>query len=441
MAELTRQEIIDAITSRIVTAKSSGRPSMGLNVDATMIDIKKDAAKIKSKAELKKYLDTGILPTHGFTETALAQVNGQPYGAAANAPLAGIVFTMPAGVKAAGSVIKALRTKPVVDAGEEAVKVGGKAGRLVKKGIKYGVGATILGAGINALGNIGKGNDATASNDPLAIAEQNAAQAISDYNAAGGNVLDVVNSPYGKQIGLTPNTITAFASKNGVDTSMGLVGINGVGIFTGKETKEITFKKSGFKTGGKEIVSLADWKKMFPTDMAQVNDLKSKFGLDPSAGLFDVKNAWDKYGDLSLQYARAGTTISPYELAKINNSLTGGGGGSKTSITIDESPMAEQDIKRVAQNQLAKSLGLANIDDNMWKDILKVVRKNESKKPTKTVITQTGNKAVRKTTPGYGQSDIMADVEAYAKTDPRYSDFQTADVFGNALVKALGLKS
>jgi hypothetical protein len=103
--------------------------------------------------------------------------------------------------------------------------------------------------------------------------------------------------------------------------------------------------------------------------------------------------------------------------------------------------MAETDIKQTAQRQLAQSLGLANIDDQMWKDILKIVRKKEAKNPTKTVITQTGNKAVRKTTPGYGQTDVMADVEAYAKQDPRYSDFQTADVFGNALTKALGLKA
>jgi hypothetical protein len=445
MAELTQQEIIDAITKQIAQAKTSNRPSIGLNPDATTADIKKDAAKIKSKAELSKYLKTGVLPTHGFTETALAQIGGTPYGAAANAPLAGIAFTGGAGVKAIGKLAGAIKAKKAADVAEEGVKVAGKGGKILtkKNAAKLGVLGAAGAWATNALGNIGGGNDANAANDPQAIAQQNALEAIQNANLAGVDVTTVAQGLYGKQLGLNADNILAFANKGGIDTSAGLVGLNGVGIFTGKETKGTKVGPKGvvYPTSKREVVSLADWKKMFPTDMAQVNDLKSKFGLDPSAGIFDVKNAWDKYGELSLNYARAGQTISPYDLAKINRGLTGGGGGSKTQVTIDESPMAENDIKQIAKNQLAKSLGLANIDDSMWNDILKVVRKKEAKNPTKRVVTTTGNKSVVKTTPGYGQSDIMADVEAYAKTDPRYGDFQTADVFGNALVKALGLKS
>jgi hypothetical protein len=439
MAELTQQEIIDAITSAVVKAKSSGKPSIGLNPDAKMPDIKKDAAKITSKAELNKYLKTGILPTHGFAETALAQLDGAPYGAAANAPLAGAVFTAGAGIKAAGSVIKALRTKKVAGAAEEGVKIATK-GSKIKKAGKWALVAGVAAAGVDALGKIGGGNNAATSNDPQAIAEQQALQAIADANNAGTSVLNVASGPLGKQLNLNADNILAFANKGGVDTSLGLVGLNNVGVFTGKRLDKTGPKGIVYKGLKPEIVGIRDWEKLFPTDPKQVNELKTQFGLDPSADIFAVKNMWDKYGQLSLDYARAGTQISPYELAKINRGLTGGG-GSKTSITIDESPMAETDIKQTAQRQLAQSLGLANIDDQMWKDILKVVRKKEAKNPTKTVITQTGNKAVRKTTPGYGQTDVMADVEAYAKQDPRYSDFQTADVFGNALTKALGLKA
>jgi hypothetical protein len=113
----------------------------------------------------------------------------------------------------------------------------------------------------------------------------------------------------------------------------------------------------------------------------------------------------------------------------------------KPTTTIDVSPMAETDIKNTAKRQLAQSLGLASVDDKMYKDILAIVRKKEAKNPTKTVRTTTGNTTRVKTTPGYGPSDVLADVEAYAKQDPRYAEFQTADVFGNAIVKALGLKS
>jgi hypothetical protein len=117
------------------------------------------------------------------------------------------------------------------------------------------------------------------------------------------------------------------------------------------------------------------------------------------------------------------------------------GSGSQTSTTIDVSPMAESDVRTLTKRQLSQSLGLSSIDDKMFKDILAIVRKNEAKNPTKTVRTTTGNTTKVKSTPGYGQSDVLADVEAYAKQDPRYSDFQTADVFGNALTKALGLKA
>jgi hypothetical protein len=125
--------------------------------------------------------------------------------------------------------------------------------------------------------------------------------------------------------------------------------------------------------------------------------------------------------------------------------------------------MAEADVRTITKQQLAKSLGLSAVDDKTFKDILSIVRKNEAKRPTKSVRTTTGNTTRVNTTPGYGQSDVLADVEAYAKKDPRYTDFQTADVladveeyakkdpryaefqtanvFGQGLTQALGLKA
>jgi hypothetical protein len=142
---------------------------------------------------------------------------------------------------------------------------------------------------------------------------------------------------------------------------------------------------------------------------------------------------------MSLEYSRAGHNVSPWELLAIQKGLSGS--GSQTTTTIDVSPIAETDIKNTAKRQLAVSLGLANIDDAMYKDIVSIVRKNEAKRPTKTIRTTTGNTTKVKTTPGYGTSDVLADVEEYAKKDPRYAEFQTADVFGNAMIKALGLKA
>jgi hypothetical protein len=143
---------------------------------------------------------------------------------------------------------------------------------------------------------------------------------------------------------------------------------------------------------------------------------------------------------MSLEYSRAGNTLSPWDILNMQKSLSGSG-GTQTSIVYDTSPMAEGDVRTYAKRQLAQSLGLANVDDKQFKDILSIVRKKESKSPTKTVTTTTGKVTRRKTTPGYGTTDVLADIEEYAKQDPRYSEFQTADVFGNAMVKALGLKA
>ena len=41
----------------------------------------------------------------------------------------------------------------------------------------------------------------------------------------------------------------------------------------------------------------------------------------------------------------------------------------------------------------------------------------------------------------YNAKEAKTWIENYAKKDPRYSEFQTANVFGDALVKALGLKA
>jgi hypothetical protein len=44
------------------------------------------------------------------------------------------------------------------------------------------------------------------------------------------------------------------------------------------------------------------------------------------------------------------------------------------------------------------------------------------------------------TTPGYGEAEAAAEAEKRAMQDPLYKDFQTANVFGSALEKALGLR-
>lgn len=441
MAEnLTQQEIIDAIKKEVAKRKSTdGFMGIGLRSDATLAQIKADAAKITSKTELKKYLQDGVLPTHGFTETALAQLGGMPYGEAASKPMAGIVGPGKLFQSAAklGSAVFAKK------AAEEGVKTAAK--MSLKK--KAAIGAVGLYAGSKAAGSIASaagGNKDTATSANQSQAEIDMANAVAAADAAGIDVNQIINTPAGQQLNLNTDNLPAFMAKFGLAAS-GLTGVGNVGVFTGEVTKGTKLGPKGvvYPTSKSEIVSLADWNKKFPSNLTELAATKQRFVnagvLDPTAGIDKVKAAWEAYGKMSLEYSRAGNKLSPWQLLDMQKGLSGS--GSQTSTTIDVSPMAESDIRSTAKQQLAQSLGLAAVDDKTFKDILAIVRKKEAKNPTKTVRTTTGNTTRVKTTPGYGQADVLADVEAYAKQDPRYADFQTGNVFGTALVQALGLKA
>ena len=345
------------------------------------------------------------------------------------------------GGKAVANLTKSIFSKKAAEEGAV------KAAKMSKKK-KLAIGGLTIYAGSEAAGSIGNamgGNKNETDTTGMTQAELDMANAVTAANAAGLDVNSLIASPGGQQLNLNANNLPAFMAKFGQSTA-GFVGIGNVGIFTGVEIdKEVPRRKFGgtLTVPTKELVQLPDWNKRLPVDAAGLAATKQKFVdagvLAPTDGLDKIKAAWEAYGKMSLEYSRAGHNVSPWELLALQKGLSGS--GSQTTTTIDVSPIAETDIKNTAKRQLAVSLGLANIDDAMYKDIVSIVRKNESKRPTKTVRTTTGNTTKVKTTPGYGTSDVLADVEEYAKKDPRYAEFQTADVFGNAMIKALGLKA
>jgi hypothetical protein len=365
--------------------------------------------------------------------------------------LAGTVFSPkdilkvgPALAKGGTKVAEFTKAKFAKKAAEEGVKTAAK----MSKKKKLAIGGLAIYAGSEAAGSIASamgGNKDETDTSGMTQAELDMANAVAAANAAGLDVNSLIASPGGQQLNLNANNLPAFMAKFGQSTA-GFVGIGNVGIFTGVEIdKEVPRRKFGgtLTVPTKELVQLPDWNKRFPVDAAGLASTKQKFVdagvLAPTDGIDKIKAAWEAYGKMSLEYSRAGHNVSPWELLALQKGLSGS--GSQTTTTIDVSPIAETDIKNTAKRQLAVSLGLANIDDAMYKDIVSIVRKNEAKRPTKTVRTTTGNTTKVKTTPGYGTSDVLADVEEYAKKDPRYAEFQTADVFGNAMIKALGLKA
>ena len=364
--------------------------------------------------------------------------------------LAGTVFSpkdvtkiIPALTKGGAKLAELAKAQFAKKAAEEGVKTVAK----MSKKKKLAFGAVGLYAGqqaAGAIGNVvGRNKDSTDTTG-MTQAELDMANAVAAANSAGLDVNSLIAGPGGQQLNLSANNLPAFMAKFG-QSATGYVGIGNVGIFTGKETSGTKTGPKGiiYPTTKKELVSLPDWNKLLPVDATGLASTKQKFVdagvLAPTDGLDKIKSAWEAYGKMSLEYSRAGHNVSPWDLLNIQKGLSGS--GSQTTTTIDVSQMADVDIKTTAKRQLAQSLGLSNIDDAMYKDILSIVRKNEAKRPTKSVRTTTGNTTKVKTTPGYGTADVLADVEEYAKKDPRYAEFQTANVFGQGLTQALGLKA
>jgi hypothetical protein len=360
--------------------------------------------------------------------------------------LMGTVFTAKDIIKG-GKVVtefvkSALTKKTAAKAAEEAAKT--KTKMSLKKKAVIGGGVLAVGqAGSMLMNRQGTEIDVNASAAELQ-AQDSFAQAIANADSQGVDITQFLQGNTAQQLKLGANNIGNFMAARGYVNP--LTGLNGIGVFTGKETETLVPRR---KFGGTlavskpEIVGLSDWNKSFPVDLAGIAAAKQKFVsagvLSPTADLTQVKTAWNQYGQLSLDYSRAGNKVSPWQLLDIQKGLTGS--GSQTTTTIDDSQMAKADITTLLKRQLSASLGLTNIDDAVINKFVADVRKKEAKNPSKTVRTTTGNTTRVKSTPGYGQSDVLADAEAYAKQDPRYAEFQTADVFGNALVKALGLKS
>tara|TARA_R110000868_G_scaffold109614_4_gene297847 strand:+ start:1481 stop:2629 length:1149 start_codon:yes stop_codon:yes gene_type:complete len=344
----------------------------------------------------------------------------------------------------------AMITKKVLEFGKSFFTKRTAAAKAAKKAAGWSTKKKVL-VGAAASGTVlGIGELASNNQNPIdatnTAAEQQAADsyatAIAQADANGIPIEQFISGPTGTQLGLSTNNIADFMTSRGFAAPA----IGGIGVFTGvvNTTNALRRKYGGTLTTTKnEVVGLADWKKSFPVDALGITSAKQKFVdagvLDPTADITQVKSAWDTYGQLSLDYARAGNTISPWQLLDIQKGLTGGAGG--TTTTRDESLMAKSDIRSITKQQLSQSLGLADIDDESFKQILKIVRRKEAKNPTITTRTTTGNTSVTKTKQGYGRSDVAADAEEWAKQDPRYADFQTANVFGNALIGALGLKA
>ena len=329
-------------------------------------------------------------------------------------------------------------------------KVGAKAGASAVTGLiktlkpksKKGAlkGAAALGAvglGINMFDG---GEDIPATTESQANANMMNALAIA--SASGVDINALAGTAMGQQIlGTNPQfDISSFTNSANITPSTGGVYVPG-GVTVSSRPPDFA--------GGQpvetrsETISLGQWKNQFPiSDPKALADWKAKLVaagvVSASAGLQELKSQWEAWGEYSQESMRQGQKLSPYQLLDIQRGLWGGGGG-------DTGPSySTQLIKKANSRDLLKQYLEAGsgrvIDDAEADEFAELIRKKQLAKPTKTEVKKVGGKKVAVTTPGFGEAEAADIAEKRAMQDPLYAEFQTANVFGSALEKALGVR-
>jgi hypothetical protein len=309
----------------------------------------------------------------------------------------------------------------------------------VKKLAKRG---GILGLAGFAVGALGGGDEDTAATQQ-AIADQantDLMMGMAQYEAAGGDVNALLNTAAGQQLMKNPNF------NFGAIMGAGEVGTTASGVYTGKQ-ETISSMPPQF-AGGKPVevksdtISIAQWNKQFPmANPKALAEWKAKLVsagvVSANAGIQELKNQWETWGKMSQDANRQGQKLTPYQLLDIQRGLWGGGADSGPSYSTQL--IKTQNARDLYKQYFEQKTGRI-IDDAEANEFAKFVRDKQLASPTKTEVKTVKGKKVAVTTPGFGEAEAAAEAEKRAMQDPLFAEFQTANVFGSALEKALGLR-
>jgi hypothetical protein len=266
--------------------------------------------------------------------------------------------------------------------------------------------------------------------------------AAAQYEAAGGDINALANTAAGKQLFSNPNF-----SLGSIMNSGSFANLSTGGVYTGKPVtvSEYQWGSGGAKpkTTMKDVVSLTDWKNQFPiADPEALSQWKATLVsagvVSASAGLAELKQQWEAWGQASQDAGRQGQKLTPYQLLDIQRGLWGGG-GKDYSTTYSVNLLKPENVKSVYKAAREQEAGRI-VGDEQAAAFAERVKANQMAKPTKTEYKKIKGKMVPVTTPGYGEAEATAAAIELAKKDPMYAEFQTANVFGSALEKALGVR-
>lgn len=362
-----------------------------------------------------------------FRERGVTEILG---GAALGGLGAGAVK----GAQAVKGLAKAVTSRKAKTAAAEAIGEAVKKRKIITP--KRVIGAAAVATGINIIDSLFGDNDEQAAAEKESLQQQtdiNTQMQFAQMQASGIDTEALLNTPAGQQLLKNPNFNSKAILGAGVTPVLGMSG-----VYVGGETQVRRRKPTPGEAG---MLTLTEWKSQFPiANPTELNKWKKTLvdagvvGAD--AGLPELKKQWENWGQESMNFSRLGQKLTPYQLLDIQRGLWGGGTGGPT---YQVQLMKEENSKALFKQGIEALTGRI-VDDAQAEEFAKLVTKKQLKTPTKTETKTVGGKRVSVTTPGFGEAEAAALVKKRAQEDPMFAEFQTANVFGSALEKALGVR-
>lgn len=351
------------------------------------------------------------------------------------------------GVKAVADVVKTVGKKKT--AAKKAAETAGKKKSKLKTGLKYVGGAAVLATGANIAESIFGGDGGEEQNaTSTAVQDLELATAMANAINAGIDPSAVFDTAASQQVISGTGTPDWAATLERMARGGSILG---GGVYIGKRTEEVPAAKSpdearAMAAAGKApvqtgTVSTSDWNKMFPSDPAGLAAWKKRLVdagvVSADAGYADLKRQWEIWGQFSSDAYKNGSELTPYQLLDIQRGLWGGGGGNEPSYSVS---LIKKENSRVLLRKFMEAETGRIISDEEADSFADLVRQKQLAKPTKTEVKKVKGKRVTVTTPGFGEAEAAKIAEKRAMQDPLYAEFQTANVFGTALERALGVR-
>jgi hypothetical protein len=298
------------------------------------------------------------------------------------------------------------------------------------------------------------GDDDSVETDVVNRANTDLMLQLAQYEVEGGDPAALAATTVGQQLFKDPNF------NLGALINSGNISLQGQGVYTGKPTGSgfgVEKKGSKFPTNfgqpsgylssqqQTDSISLRDWNNQFPiADPKGLAEWKSKLVsagvVSASAGLAELQKQWSAWGEFSQSANKAGQKLTPDQLLDIQRGLWGGGdGGRDYSTQYSVQMLKPENVKSMYKAAREQGAG-AIIGDEDAAAFAERIAAQQMAKPSKTEFKKIKGKMVPVTTPGFGEAETAAAAVASAKKDPLYAEFQTANVFGSALERALGVR-